>query len=68
MITSVDRQNYGKRWNNWPSNYDLSNMKYAANADVHKRKNNMMFFNGAVLGINAGTKMDNFNWTFQRLP
>ena len=68
MITSIDRQNWARRWNNWPTGYDLSNMKYAANADVHKRKNNMMFFNGAVLGINAGTKMDNFNFTFQRLP
>ena len=70
MITSLDRQNRATRWNDWPNNYDPgnSNLKYAPNADVHKRKNNMMFNNGSVQAVKPGTKLDSFNWTFERLP
>ena len=68
IITSLDRQNRATRWNNWPNQYDPANIKYAPNADVHKRKNNMMFNNGSVQAVKPGTKLDSFNWTFQRWP
>ena len=70
MITSVDRQNRATRWNNWPQSYDPGNenLRYAPNADVHKRKNNMMFNNGSVQAVKPGTRLDVFNWTFEILP
>jgi len=39
--------------------------KYAPNKMVHGRKNNMIFFNGAVKSIKVGTVFNDLDWTLK---
>ena len=65
IITSIDRQNFAKTFNNWETIGSGVAHKYAPNIDVHRRRNNMMFMDGSVQGIRRGTKFETFNYTLQ---
>ena len=59
-ITSYDRQNLARLY--WNPVCTISKT-YGPNKEIHKRKNNMMFFNGSVQAIKVGTLFHSLHWT-----